>query len=99
MATLTPGELLGVLKENNTQFRDANCCNLQRQQLPRPDGRSIKRQWGYRTTKTWTTLGMRMTAKHRPGRTCFPPEDVKHAGMAVGLRWRIGWPTPSPLGH
>jgi len=27
----------------------------------------------------------------------FPPGDVKHEGMAVGLLWRIDWPIFPPL--
>jgi len=97
MATLTPGELLGVLKENNAQVLTQTSAIFSANSPP-PRRTLNQAATGLPATKTWTTRGMKTTARKRPGRTCYPPGDVKHDGTAVGLRWQLGWPIP-PLSH
>jgi len=83
------GGAFGGSQGEQCPVADANFCDFQRQQLPRPDGRSS----GLLATKTLTTPEKKTTAKNRRGRTYFPPGDVKHAVTLVVLRWRTDWPT------
>jgi len=88
MATLTPGELLWVNKENNAQLLTPIPAIFSANSSPRTDGRSDKPQRVYRRPRHYDAW-VKMTAKNRPGRTYFPPRDVKHAGTAVVFRWWV----------
>jgi len=96
MATLTPGELLGVPMKTMPSCR-RKFLRFSPPTAPPPRWALKQAATGLPATKTWSTFGMKMTAENRLGRTYFPPGDVKHDGTAVGLRWRIGWPNPPPL--
>jgi len=98
MATLTPGELLGVSKQNNAQLLTQIAAILSANSSPAPTGaqssgnrvigdQDIDDAWDeyYGEELTWEDI--------------IPTRGRDHAGMAVGLRWRIGWPAPHPLGH
>jgi len=98
MATLTPGELLGVLKEKNAQLLTHISAIFSTNSSPAPtdaqsSGNGVTGDQDMDDAWDEDDGG-------EPTWEDFPPGDVKHDEKAVGPRWQLCWPThPHPLSH
>jgi len=66
------GGAFGVLNENNAQFLTQISAIFSASSSPDPTG-SQESGNGVTAEQEMDALGMKMTAKNRPGRTYFPP--------------------------